>query len=31
VGGACHMNGGEEECIYVAGRKARGEEGKTKM
>jgi hypothetical protein len=26
VGGTCGMNGGEEECLYVIGRKARGKE-----
>jgi hypothetical protein len=33
IGGACSMNGGEEECIYDIGGKARRKEitGKTKM
>jgi hypothetical protein len=26
VGGTCGMNGGEEERVYVTGRKARGKE-----
>jgi hypothetical protein len=26
VGGACGMNGGEEDCIQFAGRKAKGKE-----
>jgi hypothetical protein len=26
VGGACGMNGGEEDRVYVIGRKARGKE-----
>jgi hypothetical protein len=33
VGGTCSANGGEEERVYVTGRKARGKETtrKTKM
>jgi hypothetical protein len=26
VGGACSANGGEYDCVYVIGRKARGKE-----
>jgi hypothetical protein len=26
MGGTCGTNGGEEECVYVIGKKARGKE-----